>query len=237
LEPASGAAADHAAARAADGHANRWFLDAVLRGRYPEDIVRLYEHRLGELDFVRPGDEAAIGEPIDVLGVNYYSRSLVRGRPKPAADELPWEVLPPGPGAPVTSMGWEVVPDALTELLRRLQREYDVPLLVSENGAAFADELSPGGAIEDVERTRYLVDHLAATHAAIEAGVKVEGYLWWSFLDNFEWAQGYTKRFGLVHVDYATQRRTVKASGRYYTRVIAGNGSPPAARARRAPSP
>jgi beta-glucosidase len=227
LEPASGAAADHEAARAADGHANRWFLDPVLRGRYPDDLMELYLRRLGELEFIQAGDGAAIGEPIDVLGVNYYSRSLVRARPSAARDDLPWEMLRPAPGAPVTEMGWEVVPEGLTELLRRLHREYAVPLLISENGAAFADTVSAAGTVEDPARTRYLVDHLIAIQAAIEAGVPVQGYLWWSFLDNFEWAQGYTKRFGVVHVDYATQRRTVKASGRYYSRIIAGNGLRP----------
>jgi beta-glucosidase len=219
-EPAGASDADRVAAAAADGHVNRWYLDPILRGVYPADVRATYEERAGPMDWIAPGDAEVIGSPIDLLGVNYYSRSLVRAG---EANGLPWRVLAPAPGAPVTEMGWEVSPEALTALLRRLHAEYRVPLIVSENGAAYADAVGPDGRVEDPLRVRYLRDHLAATHAAIAAGVPVEGYLAWSLLDNFEWAEGYTKRFGLVHVDYATQRRTVKASGRAYAKIVAAN--------------
>ena len=123
-------------------------------------------------------------------------------------------------------MGWDVVPDALERLLLRLYREYGVPLIVTENGAAYADPPPVDGLIEDPRRIRYLTDHIAAVHRAMEAGAVVEGYLVWTLLDNFEWAEGYTKPFGLIAVDRSTQRRTIKASARFFAATVAANGLP-----------
>jgi beta-glucosidase len=220
MEPATTSAPDLDAARLADGHVNRWFLDAILRGGYPRDMVALYEELAGPLDFIFPDDAAAIGRPVDLLGVNYYSRSLVRAG---TAHGLPWEQLPAAHRASVTAMGWEVAPAALTELLVRLHGEYRVPLLVSENGAAYPDTPRSDGRVVDPRRRTYLREHVAAVHRAIRGGVPVEGYLWWSLLDNFEWAEGYSKRFGLVYVDYPTQRRTIKDSGRAFARIARTN--------------
>ncbi len=220
MDPATSRPEDVAAARLADGHANRWFLDAIVRGAYPADMRSLYEALAGPLDFIAESDAAAIGRPIDLLGVNYYSRSLVRAG---TTNGLPWQQLAPAAGAPVTAMGWEVAPRALTGLLARLKAEYDVPLIVSENGAAYLDRIGPDGRVVDPDRTRYLRDHLGAVHRAIRDGAPIEGYLCWSLLDNFEWAEGRSKRFGLVFVDYATQRRTIKDSGRAFARVIEAN--------------
>ena len=223
LEPASDDPADVAAARLGDASANRWFLEAILRGRYPTEVVELYERASGRpFDAVQPGDMATIAQPIDLLGVNYYSRSLVRAAPDA---ELPWAAILPPPERQ-TAMGWDVVPEALERLLVDLDREYGIPLLVSENGAAYPDDPDREGRVEDPARITYLRDHIAAVRRAIAAGANVEGYLVWSLLDNFEWAEGLTKRFGLVAVDYASQRRTVKASGRFFAEVIAANSLP-----------
>jgi beta-glucosidase len=220
LEPATDAEIDRLAAVSADGHNNRWFLDPILRGAYPADMVELYERLKGPFDFIETADAAEIGRPIDLLGVNYYSRSLVRGS---SAGELPWEMLPPADGAAITDMGWEIVPAALTTLLQRLHAEYRVPLIVSENGSAHPDSVGADGRIDDRARVGYLVEHLVAVHRAIDSGVPVEGYLYWSLLDNFEWAEGFSKRFGLVRVDFETQQRTIKESGRAFARIFAAN--------------
>jgi beta-glucosidase len=187
------------------------------------------------LEVVRQGDLAVIGAPIDVLGVNYYHGDAVSGRRQPAPingvrhPERP--VLSPFPGSeqvtfaerdlPVTGLGWEVQPDGLTRLLVRLHEEYDAPpMYVTENGAAYPDT-PVDGVIDDPERTAYLEGHLRAVHAAVVAGVDVRGFFQWSLLDNFEWAYGYGQRFGIVYVDYLTQRRVLKASARYYAGVAA----------------
>jgi beta-glucosidase len=222
--PASDTAADAAAATGSDGYTNRWFLDPVLRARYPEDTIALFERLTGRLDFVEPGDLEAIGAPSDLLGVNYYTRRVVRAVDGPG---LPWAVEPAAAGVPLTEAGWEIVPDALEDLLLRLRDEYgDVPLLITENGAVSNDQPDPRGRVADPGRIRFLREHLTAAHRAIEAGVRLEGYFHWSLLDNFEWADGYRPRYGLVHVDYPSGRRLVKDSGRWYASVIAENGIP-----------
>jgi beta-glucosidase len=208
---------DEDAARIYDGHLNRWFLDALVRGRYPDDVLALYEERLGPLDAIRDGDLATIAQPIDFLGVNYYFPSRVRASP---GDEPLGVELVPGP-PPHTAMGWEVSPDGFHDLLVRLAREYGVPIAVTENGAAFDDPPTGDGIVEDPERTAYLQGHLDAVARAIADGADVRRYFAWSLLDNFEWAEGYAKRFGIVHVDYATQRRTLKRSGEWYRELIA----------------
>jgi beta-glucosidase len=202
-------AGDEEAARLSDGYVNRWSLDPVLRGSYPADMRELYEQRLGQLDL--DADLGTIAAGCDFIGVNYYTRRVMRAAP--GRDPFPWEVVTPA-GAPLTDGGWEIAPDALRELLLRLHADYgDVPLLITENGGIFDEPF------EDVRRVEFLRAHVAAMRSAIEAGAPVRGYFHWSLMDNFEWALGYAPRFGLVHVDYGTQARTIKASGREYARI------------------
>ena len=204
--PASEDERDVAAAWEADGYRNRLFLDGVLRGRYPGDVLE----RLGSAaPPVRPGDMAIVATPLDFLGVHYYSRNVVRA----GADGGPVAVPPRGP---VTAMGWEIHPDGMYEVLTRLHREYDPPpLYVTENGMACADTL------DDDERIAFLEAHLERVRRAIDEGVPIRGYFVWSLLDNFEWSEGYAKRFGLVRVDYATFERTPRRSFDWYRRLIA----------------
>jgi beta-glucosidase len=209
---------DAEAALRLDGNRNRWFLDPVLRGSYPADMVDLYEERLGPLEFVQPGDLEEIAVPIDFLGVNFYQPAVARlaaGDGLVGVQELP-------PDGPTTAMGWRVAPSALTELLLRVKRDYrEVPLLITENGASFDDPPVDGdGVVEDPQRVEYLRDHIAAVERAIGAGVDVRGYYVWSLLDNFEWEHGYSSRFGIVGVDFESQRRTPKRSALWYRDLI-----------------
>jgi beta-glucosidase len=215
LHAASDAEADLAATRAADGYRNRWFLDPVLKGEYPSDMVDTFAAWLPP---VPDGDMRTIAAPLDFLGLNYYSRNTVRaGGPAHAYATVP------DVDAPHTAMGWEVYPDGLLELLLRLHEEYEVPsLAVTENGAAYDDARSPDGSVDDPERVEFLRDHVAAVARAVARGVPVEAYYVWSLLDNFEWAQGYSKRFGIVYVDYETLERVPKASYRWYRDLIRG---------------
>jgi beta-glucosidase len=218
--PASDSEADHAAARRQDGYLNRWFLDPVFRGQYPEDMLACY----GDLaPVVELGDMALASAPLDFLGVNFYSRSVMRA--DPSAGFFGMRGDPPrGPGHEYTAMDWEVYPEALYELLVRLKEEYRTPTLyVTENGAAYPDVLGPDGQVDDPDRASYLKRHFAQAHRAIQAGVPLAGYFVWSLTDNFEWALGYTRRFGIVYVDYPTQRRILKSSARFYRQVIADN--------------
>ncbi|MDX2295841.1 MULTISPECIES: GH1 family beta-glucosidase [Streptomyces] len=222
-------AEDRDAARRIDAVANRVFLDPVFRGRLPEDLVR---DTAGVTDwaFVRDGDLAAIAAPIDSLGLNYYSPTVVAAgsseSPSPWAGAERHVRFLPAPG-PRTAMDWPVDADGLYELLTRLRDELpDVPLVITENGAAYDDYADPSGRVRDPERVAYLHGHLAAVRRAIEDGADVRGYFLWSLLDNFEWAFGYSKRFGIVHVDFASQRRTLKDSARWYADVIARGGLP-----------
>lgn len=224
--PATGSAADREAAWASDGYVNRWYLDPVLRGVYPPDMMARYRRAAGPLGFIRPGDLEVIGARCDFVGVNYYTRRLVRAEPD--GEPWPWRVLGACPGVPVTDAGWEIVPGCLTDTLLRLHTEYGGrPLLITENGAVFGEEPGPDGRARDHRRTGFLHDHLRALHAAIERGANVIGYCHWSLLDNFEWSLGYGPRFGLVHVDYGTQRRTVKDSAAYLAQVAAANALVP----------
>jgi beta-glucosidase len=218
------------AARRIDGIQNRLFLDPLLRGRYPDDVVRDLA-AVTDQAHVRDGDLATIAAPLDLLGVNYYTRHVVEA----AVGAVPasvWvgsdHVRAVGTGLPRTAMGWDVDPGGLGALLRRLSREYPgIPLYITENGAAFDDVVAADGRVHDAERVAYLRAHLAACHEAIAAGVPLRGYFAWSLLDNFEWAYGYAKRFGLVHVDYATQRRTPKDSAHWYRAAARGNAVVP----------
>jgi beta-glucosidase len=247
VSPAGPADADADAARRIDGLANRLFLDPVLLGRYPPDVLDDLTH-VTDFGHVRDGDLATIAAPISLLGINYYSRYVVLAGRVPAwpaggppaapgpADAGPGSGAPsawPGsegvrfaaPRGPVTAMDWAVDPSGLTETLCRVTRDYPpIPLYVTENGAAYQDRVGPDGTVDDPDRVAYLDRHLAACRDAIRAGVPLRGYFAWSLLDNFEWACGYGRRFGLVYVDYPTQRRIIKRSGHRYHDVITRNG-------------
>jgi beta-glucosidase len=223
--------ADLAAARRADGIAHRFFLDPVLRGEYPSDVVE-DTRWVSDWSFVRPGDLETIATPIDRLGLNYYSTNIVAATADPS-EPTPGmnpglrgvDFLPAPP--PLTDMGWSQDPAGLTDLLLRLTADYPgVPLFIAENGAAFDHPVGEDGEIRDENRIAYLDAHIRAVHAAVTAGADVRGYTAWSLMDNLEWADGYSKRFGLVRVDFPTQRRTVKASGRWYSDVVRAHGLP-----------
>jgi beta-glucosidase len=231
LDPTS--AEDVEAARKIDGLQNRLFYDPVLLGRYPDDLLDdLAPFGFGE--HVRDGDLEIIAAPIDQLGINYYRGYRVTGRESVPAEPagLEWvgasEVrFVPDPARSRTHSGWQVEPDGLTEALLDVHRNYPaIPLYVTENGASYPDLIGADGEIADTDRVAFLTDHLRAAHEALAQGVDLRGYFYWSLLDNFEWAEGYAKRFGLVHIDYETQRRTPKQSARFYADVIARNGLP-----------
>jgi beta-glucosidase len=226
LHPAL-AASDHPEDRKAaalyDAQQNRWFLDPVFHGRYPQDLLEILQHRNEAPPHPEEDLKILAACPVDFLGVNYYFRQLVR-RPQ-RTGELYAPVRPDYPGARFTEMGWEEWPDGLYELLKRLDRDYGRPeLYVTENGAACPDERMAEGRIDDQDRVRYLREHIAAAGKALSEGVRLRGYQVWSLLDNFEWAHGYSKRFGLVHVDRESLRRTPKQSALWYRRLIAEGG-------------
>jgi beta-glucosidase len=238
VSPAGEAPADVDAARRIDGLYNRLFLDPLFRGRYPADVLEDLAG-LGGLDRVDAGELETIAVPVDLLGVNYYRRFTVAarpGRPRVGGPPSPWvaagdvEFVPRD--RPRTALGWEIDPSGLDELLLRLHRDYpSPPLFVTENGAAFDDGVDPGGRVRDHARVRFLDEHLRAAHRAIRGGVDLRGYFVWSLLDNFEWAEGYAKRFGIVYVDFPTQRRLPKDSAHWYRQAIARgglDGAPPA---------
>jgi len=215
VEPATERAEDQAVARELDGRWHRWYLDPLYRRAYPADVAPLVALPDG---LVRSGDLDTIAAPTDFLGVNYYTR--VRVRATPSGHEL----LPPM--YPVTQMGWELYPEGLHDTLVRLHRDYaPSALYVTENGAAYPDVPVDDERVADPERTRYLRTHLAQVRRAIAAGAPVRGYFAWSLMDNFEWAFGYTRRFGLYYTDFTTQRRILKDSGRFYAEVAATNGA------------
>jgi beta-glucosidase len=222
-EPATDSEADRDAARRADGLSNRIFLDPVYRGSYPQDIVADLAERGIEIP-VRDGDAEAIAVPIDTLGVNFYFGQWISGTDEHGntRDEQGVQVVRPvQQGLPQTAMGWEIMPDSFTDLLARVGREYSgVPIYVTENGAAFSDKPDETGFVADEDRTAYIAEHLAAVARARQRGADIRGYFVWSLFDNFEWAYGYDKRFGIVRVDFETQQRTPKQSAGWYTETI-----------------
>ncbi len=241
VHPETDSALDADAARRVDGLQNRVFLDPLLHGHYPPDVLA-DTAAVTDWAFVRPGDLEIIHGTVDVMGVNYYSPTVVRHwtreRPKEHADghgdgaASPWiacdDVEFPLRTGPLTDMGWGIDPRGLTELLLRVHREAPgLELLVTENGAAFPDVVGPDGRVADPERREYLRTHIAAVHAALSAGAPVVGYCVWSLFDNFEWAWGYGKRFGIIRVDYDTQVRTVKDSALFYADVIRAHAVQP----------
>jgi beta-glucosidase len=246
IRAAADSDSDRDAVRRIDALGNRAFLGPMLNGAYPDDL-QADTAEVTDWSFVRQGDEKLIAVPLDVLGVNYYSTTQVRTRdnmsPGTATDghpPSPW-VGSPGvefvqqPG-PYTAMGWNIDPSGLTELLLRLHREHpEQPMMITENGAAFDDVVSSDGAIHDDHRIDYLHRHIDAVGIAMDAGADVRGYFVWSLLDNFEWAYGYGRRFGIIRVDYDTLIRTWKDSARWYHRVATGNTLFPPGPARLAP--
>ena len=217
ITAASDSAADQAAVQRHDGLRNRWFLDPLFGRGYPQDTLAL----LGEAaPAVLPGDLDAIATATDFLGVNYYFPEMVAD--DPTAQHSPMRSrLVERHGVERTGFGWEVSPQGLVDLLTRVQRDYAPPVIqLTENGSTFEDVLTPDGRVHDAERLSYLQRHLAALKQALEAGVPVKGYFAWSLLDNFEWAEGYLRRFGLAYVDYPTQRRILKDSGLWYGRFL-----------------
>ena len=209
--PATDSEADRAKAVIDDGSGLRWYVDPLLRGAYPADVL---QHVGTDAPKMEPGDLDAIAAPLDFLGINYYSRHM-------ASADGSWNAATSG--LERTDMGWEIYPKGLSDLLVRLHRDYTLPtVLVTENGAAFAD-VKQGNGVADAPRVRYLQEHIGAVAHARAQGVPVQGYFVWSLMDNFEWASGYAKRFGIVHVDYATLQRTPKDSALWYRDFLAGH--------------
>jgi beta-glucosidase len=206
--PATESPADLAKAQMDDARGLRWYTDPLFKGAYPQEVL----DELGaDAPHIEPGDMAHIATPLDYLGVNYYSRHVASAGEPFDARKL---------GLPVTDMGWEIYPQGLTDLLVRLHRDYPVPpLYITENGGAFKDPLT-AGQVHDADRTEYLQTHIAAVAEALRQGVPMAGYMVWSLMDNFEWSSGYAKRFGIVHVDYATQQRTLKDSALWYRKFL-----------------
>lgn len=218
--PASETAEDLSATMRADAYSNRYYLDPVFLGQYPPELAEIFGPAWPEFS---AADLALIQQPLDFLGVNYYSRQVVRHDP----ESWPLQTARVRQtNSAHTSLDWEVYPAGLTDILQWVASRYgSLPLYVTENGAAFYDPPRSDDLVDDGLRRRYLREHLQAVLAARQAGVDVRGYFAWSLLDNFEWAYGYDPRFGLIHVDYATQQRTIKGSGRFYSEVIRTGGA------------
>ncbi len=204
IEPASNDPADVASAHMGDAKGRRWYADPLFKGHYPQEVL----DELGDdAPVIQAGDMAIIATPIDYLGVNYYTRQV-----SSASGPVDLKTL----GLPLTEMGWEVYPKGLTDLLLLLHRDYNLPnIIITENGGAFKDP-QVNGQVHDLDRLDYLRTHIQAVAHAMEQGVRVTGYMVWSLMDNFEWASGYEKRFGIVHVDYNTLKRTPKTSAIWY---------------------
>jgi beta-glucosidase len=219
IHPATHSPEDLAAARRMDGHTNRWWLDPVHGRGFPSDMRELYGVELPE----GPGDSAAIAAPLDWLGLNYYFPQTVADDPEGPA---PYARAVRREGVPRTGMDWEIDASGIESLLLRLTKDYGARrLYVTENGSAHPDVVRPDGTVDDPERQDYLLRHLEACASAARKGAPLAGYFAWSLLDNFEWAYGYEKRFGLVHVDYATQKRTIKGTGHRYADVVRAHRS------------
>jgi beta-glucosidase len=217
--PASDAPEDMAACARLDLYENRLFLEPLFRGEYPDDAAEYYKN-VSDFSFVHDGDLKIISEPMDYFGVNYYERHLVQA--DPADPVRGWQRVP---AANPTIVGIGIHPEGLREILNRLHREYtQVPLFVTETGIALHDYVDPSGEVNDQERIAFYEGHIRAVHQAIADGVDVRGIAPWSFMDNYEWAWGYGYRFGMYYVDYGTQRRSPKASARWYKEVIGRHG-------------
>lgn len=217
-DPINDTPEDRAAAWRRDGNFNRWFLDPIFKGAYPADMVELYTDYMPE---IQANDMNAMTAPLDYLGINFYNRDVVGEGDGDGLLRLRYEK----PAGEYTAMNWEVRPESLYEVLTRIQRDYaPPPIYITENGAAYDDVVADDGQVYDPRRLAYVQGHLHSVHRAIEAGVPVKGYFVWSLMDNFEWAEGYNKRFGVVYVDFETQQRTLKQSALWYAQVIRDNG-------------
>ena len=220
--PASESVVDGLAANNYDGWMNRWFLDPVFKGKYPNDMLNLYKPEVKSFDFIKPGDMEIISEPIDFFGINYYHASKVE-----YCENEPLGFKLADMGVLETAMGWPVTPYGLDVLITRIREEYTkLPIFITENGAAFDDVVLSDGSIQDEERTDYITEHLRTVSIMNQKGLGIEGYYLWSFLDNFEWAYGYEKRFGIVHVDFDTLSRTPKKSFYRYNNIIKDRAVP-----------
>jgi beta-glucosidase len=217
--PASPGIADKKAAAHVDGYINRFFLDPLSGRGYPQDVIASFGNTM---EFIQPGDMDTILAPIDFLGINYYTRNIARAD-VPEDENEPRTVFREGAN---TEMDWEVYPRGLYSLLGRLHFDYGFPAIhITENGAAFTDEVNSDGEVHDPARLAYIKEHLKMVDEAISIGVPVRGYFVWSLLDNFEWGFGYSKRFGIVHVDFETQKRTLKSSAKWYGRALQANSA------------
>lgn len=219
IHPASDREEDLAAADRFDQWLNRWWLDPIYRGYYPPDLLESLERHMPEIE---PGDIELAHQPLDFFGLNYYFRQIVSHQPGEWLDAR----VDFGPG-PKTAFGWEVYPEGYYEIMTRIAREYDLRnLYLTENGCAYDDRITEDGEVHDPERIDFLEQHIAQVARALEAGVPVRGYFLWSLMDNFEWAMGYSMRFGIVYTDYETLRRIPKDSAKWYAQVIERNGLP-----------
>jgi beta-glucosidase len=221
-EPARDTEQDQAAAERWHGLTNLWHLEPALRGRYPDAFVNSPFDRMG----IRDGDLALVRAPLDFIGINLYTRTQVEHQDSDPLGMGARALFGPVAGrqGPRTDFGWEVWPDALHDVVVRIAREYELPIEITENGCSYADAPDSRGEIQDLRRIDFYRGYLEALARAIAAGADVRGYHAWSLLDNFEWAEGYEQRFGLVWVDFPTGKRTIKESGRWYGRVAAENG-------------
>jgi beta-glucosidase len=216
--PASSSAFDQAAARHIDGIINRWFLDPLSGKGYPENILQSYAD---PMTFIQSEDLDKIATPLDFLGVNYYTRNIARSREVNETENSPRTNFS---NEEFTEMGWKVYPQGIYEILKRLNLDYNFPAFyITENGAAFRDQINPNRQVADPDRVSYIERHLEMILKAIAIGIPVRGYFIWSLLDNFEWGNGYSKRFGLIYVDFQTQQRILKSSAKWYQQVISEN--------------
>ncbi|RIU90495.1 beta-glucosidase [Oceanobacillus picturae] len=216
IYPVSQSFNDKIAANNADGYSNRWYLDPIFKGSYPADMVNLFSKYVHDFSFIYEGDLAEISVACDFFGINYYSRQLVEFT---SAGDFMYR----GGHSDYakTGMGWDVSPKEFQELIRRLRKEYtNLPIIITENGASYPDKLTEDGAVHDPERMDYIKQHLQAIAELNEEGMNISGYYVWSLFDNFEWAFGYEKRFGIVYVDFETQKRTWKDSAKFYQSVV-----------------
>lgn len=208
--PLTDAQQDIDSAKYADDYLNQWYMKPIMDGKYPDIINQLPSNHLPD---IHPGDMELISQPIDYLGINFYTRQIYKAHPTDIYEPI-------APTGPLTDMGWEVYPQSFTDLLVSLNKTYTLPpIYITENGAAMPDTYN-NGEVNDLDRLNYYNDHLNAVHNAIEQGVVIHGYFAWSLMDNFEWAEGYLKRFGIVYVDYKTQQRTIKNSGLAFKELI-----------------
>jgi beta-glucosidase len=235
--PGSDHPLDVAAGRRADGNLNRLFLDPIFHGEYPADMLEHYASARPGFSVVHDGDLQIVSAPLDFLGVNYYSPSTVVDVSRAREARLAGYVVSHSeqfpdlrvrsletPGRDKTAMDWEIEASGLTALLLRIREEYTaLPIYVTENGAAFDDYVDPNGRVLDYNRVAYLQEHISAVHDAIDAGVNVQGYFVWSLLDNFEWSYGYSRRFGIVWVDFPSGTRLIKQSYEWYRDTIRTN--------------